>query len=1587
MRFKSLILAGLVSSVALADTMTFSPGALIIPEQSNFQDGCGAVSAYGLVWRILQSNQAGHFNAAHPVTVYWVISSTKQSPNRCTPTDLSTPPSLPLDSRWKDGCDAAISAVSAQPVTMVDFTSSWPSSGIFPDATVPMYAFSTSTPAYAAISPLNHSSKPAWTTIRYMGGPFVIDAVDAKNVFDFLKTGDSAVGVPLSALSPFTSTATACPGTVTADPSAHHVNIHQAKVQFSAEVGKRMNQTPPKLALLDSNSDNSDATSGILVQYLQNAGLYITGTGALHQDSVGCPAGTLNSGCTDNGGYPGLIYDRFDTPLDLMSTAANPYGLLNHTTGGRLDYKVFWTPHWLANTYSCGTNADAGTEAAGTTHYGCSFSGATACTGMNRSGGSSTDSNGNCNTTNSAFNNYVWDGTSKNIRENAMRNIAHFADQRGTGLMAECASLETYETSWATNYAVQSPKESDGGIMSVSPQFMFTKGIYENGIALGGWSGSFPGNNCTDPNYDGTSSCMIYPNPANIFSQAGDYYFDAQSGHVQNYKPFYTSRGSDYKAGVTVLATSWISGWQTSSWPVGQSGAYPVTGGGAPCDPKSTPNGGSYCKSGFDFFTMGYKDNSVQKATVVYISGHQYNDQVAGDRIILNTLFALGADPVSDARSASVPVPFVNEFGSDSSGSGTRLLELTSLYKSVSGYPPNVQNFNAAQGSAWVFPYVPGNMVAHSVGSTAGALQSGENDLLLSATVDGTPATWDAEMQLSNPSAANPIQTPGDRNIFTYLGGYVSDNTSLPAVRRAPSKVLQVGWTPEDVDGTKINNSYLAIPNPSCVDVVGLSSLAIHNGTDPAKGLTIGADGICDLQEAAGAPLAINPSNGPDATNRSAYKVDFPNTQQILQKVRGYCYANSTRTDGDAAATPVLRPSATTSPSQCNDPNADNKAHLGGFVYSAPAIIPYSSNVKDFGTNGLTQHRPTIAIASAYDGMVHAFYVAGGAGYEGPTGAGVYGLPSTTLHFRHQSPANGALLPGWDAVAPPVPVKFNHPWLDPNSEPSITPFIPPPPMTELWAFMPASQLPSLRNNNTKVDSSIVVQDVFADFGYTGTAEWHTVISGSTGSPVNGTYSEVFALDVTNPLKPVLLWDLVGAWDTGGAEPANSFPAFMLANDGRAAGSAPGFTSTYGVGSVFRWDGKNAEYEDDPANTSDIGRKLWSVYDYHEMGGAQGLAMLSFTPASAVPPRTQGQQLSAVFVSTNAGPNDTNNDGANVYAIEVTSGQLAWAWKIKEHDGDDDSTHHHGHTANSVPPAASLFFDDLGGNYSLLFGDQLGRVWSLDPGTGESNYVMASSADKHGHHHGCGAHGGGHGCGCPAVIADSDDNDPMPITTLVSVARIPNGAGSPFNGHAGEEVVIFGTGAEPWAYSTVGAGNHVNGRIYVSYLRNNRTCDDNARSVTGVLQTASGFPYKFPNDITVNGDIAVSGQLAWFGTTSGALSDLFAPVLNITGGFYGLDLGGGCDNTILTCNVPGQPIGQWGVFNRGTFGGGPTVLHDTNSNKDFVVGTQTTRIDAMALSNGSGPGKATSQISLSVSGAGAGKNGAKGIIEWVKRRLR
>lgn len=80
--------------------------------------------------------------------------------------------------------------------------------------------------------------------------------------------------------------------------------------------------------------------------------------------------------------------------------------------------------------------------------------------------------------------------------------------------------------------------------------------------------------------------------------------------------------------------------------------------------------------------------------------------------------------------------------------------------------------------------------------------------------------------------------------------------------------------------------------------------------------------------------------------------------------------------------------------------------------------------------------------------------------------------------------------------------------------------------TELWAFLPRSQLPRLDGNTQRIDGSIRVVDVFGDFTTAtadGTRSWHTILTFQAGSGISNK-SATYALDVTDPALPVVLWE-------------------------------------------------------------------------------------------------------------------------------------------------------------------------------------------------------------------------------------------------------------------------------------------------------------------------------------------------------------------------------------------------------------------------------------------------------------------------------
>jgi hypothetical protein len=93
---------------------------------------------------------------------------------------------------------------------------------------------------------------------------------------------------------------------------------------------------------------------------------------------------------------------------------------------------------------------------------------------------------------------------------------------------------------------------------------------------------------------------------------------------------------------------------------------------------------------------------------------------------------------------------------------------------------------------------------------------------------------------------------------------------------------------------------------------------------------------------------------------------------------------------------------------------------------------------------------------------------------------------------------------------------------------------------ELWAYVPRTQLPALRQNTQRIDGSPKVLDVFGDYDADGTKEWRTVLAFQTGSGAADDAAQapaVVALDVTDPGSPAILWEVAtptarGAVDHG-----------------------------------------------------------------------------------------------------------------------------------------------------------------------------------------------------------------------------------------------------------------------------------------------------------------------------------------------------------------------------------------------------------------------------------------------------------------------
>ena len=591
-----VVAAGLAATApAHANTSTaFPTGSLIIPVNSAFQDDCGSVSAYGLIYDVLRANVWLVTNGYTAITVFYTYLDTKGSPNRCVPTTLDTPPTV--SAAWNDGCD--IINVGAQIIDNTNHTT--PESTIVSFKTTgkvnvyPQYPSQTLTGAAKA---------------NYLGGPFVILASDAptfRKLLDNTIHAQDANGNVID-FSPFrtrNATQTAAPTSGCSLGTDHYVNIHRSTTAFVANIGKAFQSLPPRLALLatDKNAHTSTVSNNILQAYLTNSGLSYPGAN-------GCPPASVQAGnaaVCPNGAVSGQIYDSFD----FDDIGANQ---LEALSGSNPLYTMFWTPHWevtRAAIYSCA--ASVTTPA---TTCNC-YSNCASCT---RKTGT-----GTCTSTGSV------PGPPNANEQNALAKISAFLDGQ-TGLAAECASITSYEGDYTAGAAdsqgipqFQTCLDSGTGTCAGSTT---PWGINRNG------TGSYLASNvrnCSDPNLANNKQCIFFSYPGDSFAQTGDYSWSAVAGHTQAWLPN-TTQSSIYRPGVVPLISQ-----------VAASDSSKVV---APTPYNGTASAAATTIRPIivaDLTTRSVKNNTPGKANILYLAGHDEHTSVAGTKVMLETLLQLG---------------------------------------------------------------------------------------------------------------------------------------------------------------------------------------------------------------------------------------------------------------------------------------------------------------------------------------------------------------------------------------------------------------------------------------------------------------------------------------------------------------------------------------------------------------------------------------------------------------------------------------------------------------------------------------------------------------------------------------------------------------------------------------------------------------------------------------------------------------------------------------------------------------------------------------------------------------------------------
>ncbi len=522
-------------------------------------------------------------------------------------------------------------------------------------------------------------------------------------------------------------------------------------------------------------------------------------------------------------------------------------------------------------------------------------------------------------------------------------------------------------------------------------------------------------------------------------------------------------------------------------------------------------------------------------------------------------------------------------------------------------------------------------------------------------------------------------------------------------------------------------------------------------------------NGKCDLSELLAACNAAGITSSA-LQNKSVAGAQANTLGMLVQQVRGFCSAHTPKITG----TPNFTPSAL---SDCdNGTLQNNQAKIGGIDHASPAVVGPSRYITD--TSPPLGTRPIVAYAAGLDGMLHAFYVSGSDGTTSAT---------------------------WTAEGKSLPSGVQ-------------------PGQELWAFVPPGQVCGLAFNNALVDGSVNVVDAFADFPYDANGDgvidwtdsterpnhvrrWRTILTASAG--LGG--SELFALDVTNPLNPVLLWHVGGQTEHDGR--------FDVDGDG-VFGAGEVFDKTdpptYAI-KWFDWDDGLSTTAHIPTdynttNSTVIDAIKFGRYDYRNLGQSYSNAVAKIWSGGAY------QYI--LYVTTNAADYTnatapTGYRGAETFAIDLVTGQKLWQWEHLYYSGDGSGVD------NSIPPRMALGDIDANGSTDRIYvGDLEGRLWELSALDGRNlNYLAGSDGKDHSFPvFGAPAMTGAGGAGANAAtvaLFKVDGATPLsqqPLTTPIGQGRftsVPSGLGSALLNRL---TVVLGTMGVDWAIAPYERGH-------------------------------------------------------------------------------------------------------------------------------------------------------------------------------------